>query len=328
MPAKIGGVEITGFTVLAPLAGVTDRAFRDLCREQGASVAVTEMVSAKGLADGSERSSEYLDFDESEHPISVQMFGSDPELMAAGARVIAERRPDMIDINCGCPVKKIVNRNAGAALMRDPEHLSRIISAMVRAVDVPITLKIRSGWDENENASEVASAAEDAGASAVAVHARSRADKFSGHADWDVIARVREAVRIPVIGNGDVRDPQAARDMVSTTGCDMVMIGRWAIGNPWIFGQIERYLADGTLLPDPSSGERVDMAIRHLRKSIQAKGELKGIYELRRSLAAYIKRLPGSKDIRSQLMTEESAENLVEMLLSLVNVGEEKEVSV
>ena len=317
MPAQIGHLDIDGYTVLAPLAGVTDRSFRILCRDHGASVAVTEMVSARGLADGHERSSEYLDFDSDEHPISVQVFGSDPQVMAEGARVIAERRPDMIDINCGCPVKKIVNRNAGAALMKDPLHLGRIVRAMVEAVDIPITLKIRSGWDETENASEVAQAAEGAGAAAIAVHARSRSEKFSGQADWNVIARVKASVGIPVIGNGDVRDADAASKMVQDTGCDLVMIGRWAIGNPWIFRQVERCLTHGERLGAPTIGERVDTAIRHLRLSVEAKGPKKGVYELRRSLAAYVKQIPAAKAIRVRLMTEEDPEGVVDLLEQL-----------
>ena len=206
--------------------------------------------------------------------------------------------------------------------MRDPELLGEIIRAMVKAVDVPITLKIRSGWDGNENASEVARAAEDAGASAIAVHARSRAEKFTGQADWDVIRRVREAVGIPVIGNGDVRDPLAARDMVSKTGCDMVMIGRWAIGNPWIFQQVESFLGDGTNVPDPTVRERVQMAIRHLRMSIATKGGRKGIYEVRRSLSAYIKGVPGAREMRTRIMTEEDPERIGKLLMSLVPVNE------
>jgi len=325
LPTQIGNIPIDGYTVLAPLAGVTDRSFRTLCREEGASVAVTEMVSAKGLADGKEKSNVYLDFDEHEHPISVQVFGSDPDVMAEGARVIAERTPDMIDINCGCPVKKIVNRNAGAALMKDPEHLGRVVAAMVAAVDIPITLKIRSGWDENENASEVARAAEDAGAAAIAVHARSRFERFTGNADWDVIQRVKQAVSIPVIGNGDVRDAQAAKDMFARTGCDLVMIGRWAIGNPWIFGQIEKYLKDGEDIPPPTIAERIRVAIRHLRLSVAAKGPRKGVYELRRSLAAYVKQIPGAKSIRGSLMTEENPDQVVEILTSLESMNEESE---
>lgn len=325
MPAEIGGVSIDGYTILAPLAGVTDRSFRTLCREQGASVAVTEMVSARGLADGSERTSAYLDFDDQEHPISVQVFGSDPEVMAEGARVISERRPDMIDVNCGCPVKKIVNRNAGAALMKDPAHLGKVIRAMVEAVDIPVTLKIRSGWDENENASEVARAAEDGGASAIAVHARSRSERFAGHADWSVIKRVKSSVAIPVIGNGDVRNAEAAERMMAETGCDLVMIGRWAIGNPWIFGQIEAYLGEGRHVAEPNAAERVRVAIEHLRLSVAAKGPRKGVYELRRSLAAYVKQIPAAKAIRRTLMTEEDPERVAELLRSLVDTEEGSE---
>ncbi len=317
MTVEIGSVTVEGFTVLAPLAGITDRAFRGLCREQGASAVVTEMVSARGLADGSDRAYKYLDFDEQEHPLSVQVFGSDPAAMAEGARVLAERKPDMIDINCGCPVKKIVNKNAGAALMRDPGHLGTVVRAMVEAVDIPITLKIRSGWDAKENASEVARAAEDAGAAAVAIHARSRSDRLSGLADWDVILRVKSAVGIPVIGNGDVRDPEAAKRMVSETGCDLVMIGRWAIGNPWIFGQVEKYLAEGICVPKPSVKDRVGMAIKHLGLSVAAKGPRKGVYALRRSLAAYVKQIPGAKAIRSRLMTEEDPVGVSDILKAL-----------
>ncbi|HAA75851.1 TPA: tRNA dihydrouridine synthase DusB [Candidatus Latescibacteria bacterium] len=317
MPTTIGDVPIDGYTILAPLAGVTDRSFRILCRDQGASATVTEMVSAQGLASGSERSSEYLDFDGTEHPISVQVFGSEPDVMAEGARVIAEREPDLIDINCGCPVKKIVNRNAGAALMKDPVHLSKVIRSMVEAVSIPITLKIRSGWDKEENASVVARAAQDAGASAIAVHARSRSERFTGQADWDVITRVRQAVSIPVIGNGDVRDAEAARKMLEQTGCDLVMIGRWAIGNPWIFSQIERYLDSGTPVSSPSVSDRVETAIRHLRLSVAAKGCPKGVYELRRSLAAYIKPIPSAKGIRRELMTEEDPDRVEVLLRSL-----------
>ena len=317
MAVQIGDVEIDGYTMLAPLAGVTDRSFRSLCREEGASAAVTEMVSAQGLADGSERSSEYLDFEEGEHPISVQVFGSDPDVMAEGARVIAERRPDLIDINCGCPVKKIVNRNAGAALMKDPSHLAKMISAMVQAVDIPITLKIRSGWDKNENAAEVAKAAEDAGASAIAVHARSRSEKFSGNADWSVIERVKAAVKIPVIGNGDVRDASAADGMIKNTGCDLVMIGRWAIGNPWIFREVEGYLKRGEVAPAPTVADRIRIAVKHLRLSVGAKGPRKGVYEMRRSLAAYIKPIPDAKALRRDLMTEEDPDRVVDLLNSL-----------
>lgn len=314
MAVMIGDVGIEGRTVLAPLAGVTDRSFRLLCREQGASLAVTEMVSARGLAEGSERSSRFLDFDEAEHPITVQIFGSEPDEMADGARVVEERNPDLIDINCGCPVKKIVNRNAGSALLKDIPKLGKIISSMCRAVSVPVTLKIRSGWDDATEASDVARVAEDSGASAIAVHGRTREAKFSGDAAWDVIREVRDAVAIPVIGNGDARDPVAAGEMMKETGCDLVMIGRWAIGNPWLFGRTETYLATGELLPGPSASDRISMAIRHLKISVQVKGMLAGVREVRGHLAAYVKGMPGAASLRQELMTENDPGKVEEIL--------------
>ncbi len=314
MAVMIGDVGIDGRTVLAPLAGVTDRSFRLLCREQGASLAVTEMVSARGLAEGSERSSRFLDFDEAEHPISVQIFGSEPEEMADGARVVEERNPDLIDINCGCPVKKIVNRNAGSALLKDLPKLGRIISSMCRAVSVPVTLKIRSGWHDATEAMEVAKVAEDAGAAAIAVHGRTREARFSGDAAWDVIREVRDAVAIPVIGNGDARAPVSASKMINETGCDLVMIGRWAMGNPWLFRRTETFLETGELLPEPSVSERVAMAIRHLRISIQVKGVIAGVREMRGHLAAYVKGMPGAASLRQELMTQDDPDKVEEIL--------------
>ena len=314
MAVMIGDVGIDGTTVLAPLAGVTDRSFRLLCREQGASLAVTEMVSARGLAEGSERSSRFLDFDEAEHPISVQIFGSEPEEMADGARVVEERNPDLIDINCGCPVKKIVNRNAGSALLKDLPKLGRIISSMCRAVSVPVTLKIRSGWHDATEAMEVAKVAEDAGAAAIAVHGRTREARFSGDAAWDVIREVRDAVAIPVIGNGDARGPVSASKMINETGCDLVMIGRWAMGNPWLFRRTETFLETGELLPEPSVSERVAMAIRHLRISIQVKGVIAGVREMRGHLAAYVKGMPGAASLRQELMTQDDPDKVEEIL--------------
>ncbi len=314
MAVMIGDVGIDGRTVLAPLAGVTDRSFRLLCREQGASLAVTEMVSARGLVEGSERSSRFLDFDEAEHPISVQIFGSEPEEMADGARVVEERNPDLIDINCGCPVKKIVNRNAGSALLKDLPKLGRIISSMCRAVSVPVTLKIRSGWHDATEAMEVAKVAEDAGAAAIAVHGRTREARFSGDAAWDVIRDVRDAVAIPVIGNGDARGPVSASKMINETGCDLVMIGRWAMGNPWLFRRTETFLETGELLSEPSVSERVAMAIRHLRISIQVKGVIAGVREMRGHLAAYVKGMPGAASLRQELMTQDDPDKVEEIL--------------
>ena len=315
MGVKIGDVEIRGVTCLAPLAGMTDRTFRTICREAGASLAVTEMVSARGLVDGGERSYHYLDFQEDEHPVSAQLFGSDAEIMAEAACIVAERKPDMIDVNCGCPARKVVKQNAGAALLRDLPRLGKIISAMVRAVDVPVTVKIRSGWDDSGISTEVARVAEAAGAAAIAVHARTQKAGFSGDADWDVIRQVKQAVAVPVLANGDVRDPEAARKVVAQTGCDMVMVGRWAVGNPWIFGRTETYLGTGTLPPEPVLGERIDMAIRHLRLSVRQKGLPAGVREMRRHLAAYVKGMRGAAACRRELMVEDDASRVEEILL-------------
>lgn len=324
---RIGTVDVPARTALAPLAGVTDRPFRLLCREQGAGLAVTEMVSARGLADGQERSSRFLDFQADEHPISVQVFGSEPDVVAAGARAVCdERRPDLIDLNCGCPVRKIVNRNAGAALLKDPGHLGEIVSAMVRAVDVPVTVKIRSGW-EADRSEEVARRVEDAGAAAIAVHGRTRQAKFGGEADWAAIRRVKRAVAIPVIGNGDVRGPREARRMMDETGCDMVMVGRWAIGDPWIFRRLERFLADGIEEPEPDAATIVETAIRHLRASIGHKGLPKGVWEMRRHLAAYLKRVPGASAFRKTVMTEDDPDALETLLRHIGDRASQQELS-
>ena len=314
MGIRIGNIEISGLTALAPLAGVTDRTFRVLCREQGASLVVTEMVSARGLVEGGERTSRFLDFEADEFPISVQIFGSEPDMMAEGAKILAERNPDIIDINCGCPVKKIVNRNAGAALLNDPVKLGKIVSAMSKAVEIPITLKIRSGWNDSNRAVEVAQIAESSGASAISVHGRTRKAAFSGNADWNIICEVKQAVSIPVIGNGDVRGPEVAKEIIARTGCDMVMIGRWAIGNPWIFRRIESYLSLGRIQPEPTFRDRIEMAVRHLRLSVQKKGFYTGVREVRRHISAYVKGIPGSEMFRQKLMTQEDPDGVEEVL--------------
>jgi nifR3 family TIM-barrel protein len=321
---RIGNVGIEGHTALAPLAGVTDRAFRMICREQGASYATTEMVSADGLIRGGERTSRYLDFREDEHPIAVQVFGSDPGVMAEGARILSERRPDAIDINCGCPVRKVVNRAAGSALLKDIPRLTAIIRAMARAVEIPITLKIRSGWEDARGAEEVARAAEDAGARSIAVHARTRSMGFSGKANWEIIRRVKTAVSVPVVGNGDVWKAEDALRMVEQTGCDLVMIGRGAIGNPWIFRGAEALLAGREAPPAPGPRERIALAVRHLRLSVTEKGTHIGVREMRRHVSAYIKGMPHATDIRSAMMTLEDPEELERMLWEIADRQEER----
>ena len=313
-PVRIGSVSIQGRTALAPLAGFSNRPFRGLCREQGAGLATTEMVSARGLVEGSERTRRFLDFDGDEHPVAVQIYGSEPEVMAEGTAAAAELGADIVDLNCGCPVRKIVTRNAGSALLRDPGRLARILSAMSARTAIPVTVKIRSGWDDGSNAAEIARLAEDSGAAAIAVHGRSRSEGFSGEADWSVIREVRQAVSIPVIGNGDVRQPEDAQRMIDRTGCDMVMIGRWAIGNPWLFGRAEAYLAGGSVPPEPSTGERIATAKRHLRLSVAAKGPGNGVREMRRHLAAYVRGLPGAREFCQDLMTRDDPDGVEEIL--------------
>jgi tRNA-dihydrouridine synthase B len=260
MRMYIGNVALSGPVVLAPLAGVTDHTFRFLCREMGASLVYTEMVSADGLVRKNPGTGRLIYFEESERPIGVQLFGSDVEIMACAAERLADRGFDLIDLNFGCPVKKVVKRNAGSALMRDPERLAQITEAVVRAVDLPVTVKIRSGWcEEAINAVQVARMAQEAGAKAVAVHARTQKMGFAGRADWEIIAQVKAAVSIPVIGNGDIRTPQDARRMLDDTGCDLVMIGRGALGNPWIFRRTDGFLRTGECVPEPYLRERLEV---------------------------------------------------------------------
>ena len=311
---SIGGVRLCGPICLAPLAGLTNRTFRLVCRGFGASLAVTEMVSARGLVEGGERTRSYLDFSSDEHPISVQLFGSEPGVLAEAARIARALGPDIIDLNCGCPVRKVVRQNAGAALLREPRKLGEIVSAMAMAVDVPVTVKMRTGWDTPDQVAEIARIIEASGAAAIAVHGRTRRAGYSGDADWEAIRRAREAVTIPVVGNGDVRDPEAAKQMVDLTGCHMVMVGRWAIGNPWIFRRAEQYLASGELPPGPDPAERIDQAIRHLDLSVRLNGPRKGVFQMRRHLAAYVKGMRGAVACRRELMTAEDPSR-VELVL-------------
>ena len=316
---SIAGVRVDSPFVLAPLAGVSDSPFRRLAREQGASAVYTEMVSSDGLVRGSEATLEYCAFDPSERPIGIQVFGSDPAVMADAARVLSElppeQRPDLIDINMGCPVRKVVNRCAGAALLQDVPRIAAIVEAMSAATPLPVTAKIRLGWDGNSrNVVEVARVLEGAGARAVAIHARTRAEKFEGHAHWDMIGEAKAAVGIPVIGNGDVRTADDAVRMLRLTGCDGVMLGRAAFGDPWVFRRIRALLERGEDLPPPSAAERLEAGVRHLALLVESVGEEHAAREMRKHVAWYIKGLPHSARVREQVNRARTATELTLLL--------------
>ncbi|HEY2954401.1 MAG TPA: tRNA dihydrouridine synthase DusB [Candidatus Eisenbacteria bacterium] len=316
---RIGDVEIDSPLLLAPLAGVSDSPFRRLAREQGASAVYTEMVSADGLTRGNRATLEYCAFEPCERPIGIQLFGSDPGVMAEAARILcelpAERRPDLLDINMGCPVRKVVNRCAGAALLNDVPRIVEIVRRMHAASTVPVTAKIRLGWDAgSSNVVEVARALEDAGAAAVAIHARTRAEKFEGHAHWEQIGEVRRAVGIPVIGNGDARTPEDVERMLETTGCDGVMLGRAAFGDPWVFRRARAHLERGEKLPPPTAAERLETGIRHLRMMVETLGPLAAAREMRKHVAWYVRGLPQSARLREQVNRTGSVEEMAERL--------------
>jgi tRNA-dihydrouridine synthase B len=316
---QIGDVVFDSPFVLAPLAGVSDSPFRRLAREQGASAVYTEMVSADGLARGNQATVDYCRFEPHERPIGIQLFGSDPGVMAEATQALCAlpeaRRPDLIDINMGCPVRKVVNRCAGAALLNDVPRLSEIVRRMAEVSTVPVTAKIRLGWDgQSRNVVEVAKALEGSGAKAVAIHARTRAEKFEGAAHWEMIAAAKQAVRIPVIGNGDVRGPEDAVRMLDSTGCDLVMLGRAAFGDPWVFRRIRAWRERGETMPPPTAAERLEAGVRHLAMLVADVGETVAAKEMRKHVAWYIKGLPNSARVREQVNRTKTAVELAELL--------------
>ena len=318
---KIGTVDYESPFMLAPLAGVSDSPFRRLARRQGAAFVYTEMVSADGLTRGNDATLEYCRFDPSERPIGIQIFGSDPGVMAEAARMLCAlpeaQRPDLIDINMGCPVRKVVNRCAGAALLTNVPLASEIVSRMAAASTVPVTAKIRLGWDgESRNVVEVSRALADAGAAAVAIHARTRAEKFEGVAHWEMIGEAKKAVSIPVIGNGDVRTHEDALRMLETTGCDAVMLGRAAFGDPWVFRRVRAFHERGESLAPPTAAERLATGLEHLELMRLDVGTERAAREMRKHVAWYIKGLPHSARVREQVNRTRSVDEMTDLLRS------------
>ncbi len=309
---KIGNVTLDNRVILAPMAGVTDLPFRLLCREMGAGLVCMEMVSAKAIYYNNKNTEELLRIHPQEMPVSLQLFGSDPEIVAEMAARIEERPFSILDFNMGCPVPKVVNNREGSALMQNPKLVEQLLGGLVKAVHKPVTVKIRKGFDDaHVNAVEIARIAEACGVAAIAVHGRTRAQYYSGSADWDIIRRVKEAVRIPVIGNGDVTGPEAAGKMLEQTGCDGVMIGRAAQGNPWIFRETAAYLETGNRLPPPDRQEKKALILRHAALQQQHKGEYTAVREMRKHLAWYTAGMPHSAHFRGLINSMETMEELL-----------------
>ena len=315
---KIGNIELENRYILGPMAGVTDLPFRLLCKEQGAGLLCMEMVSAKAIYYNNRNTESLLEIHPDETPVSLQLFGSDPKIMSEMAKRIEERPFAILDVNMGCPVPKVVRNGEGSALMKEPKLVYEIVSALVKAIDKPVTVKIRKGFDDDHvNAVEIAKIVEEAGAAAVAVHGRTREQYYSGKADWDIIRQVKEAVSIPVIGNGDVTSPQKADVLVRQTGCDGIMIARGAEGNPWIFSEMIHWEETGELPSRPDKDEIREMMLKHARLQLKYKGEFCGIREMRKHVAWYTKGLKGAARLREKVNAVESLEELENLLTSL-----------
>ena len=318
MELKIGNVRLENPYILAPMAGVTDLPFRLLCKEMGAGLICMEMVSAKAISFHNKNTEKLMEIEEKERPVSMQLFGSDPDLIAEMAAQIEERPFDILDLNMGCPVPKVVNNGEGSALMKNPKLAAEIVRKTAKAIQKPLTVKIRKGFDEaHSNAVEMAKYLEDAGAAAIAVHGRTREQYYAGRADWEIIRQVKEAVSVPVIGNGDVTDPISAHKMMEETGCDGVMIGRASRGNPWIFRQLVEYDKTGNIPERPDVAELKAMILRHARLQLQYKGEYTGIREMRKHVAWYTAGYPHSAAIRRKVNEIETIGQLEEMLESI-----------
>lgn len=321
---RIGNVEITGKAALAPMAGVADRAFRKICMDFGAACVIGEMVSAKGLTYGDRKSAELLELDRDVRPAAIQLFGDDPAIMAEAAQQTLAYKPDWIDINMGCPAPKIAGNHCGSALMREPELCRRIVQAVKEAVPVPVTAKIRKGYAKEEiNAVEVALACEAGGADGITVHGRTRDQMYAPPVDWDIIRQVKQAVRIPVIGNGDVVDAKSAAALYEQTGCDLIMVGRSALGRPWIFQQIEAYLNHEAILPDPGIAQRMAILMKQVQLTAEYKGERVALLEARKHTAWYLNGMRGAAQLRRDAGTLTTIEDLARLCARVIQMDEE-----
>ncbi|MCR8745797.1 tRNA dihydrouridine synthase DusB [Romboutsia lituseburensis] len=312
---KIGNLELENKVFLSPMAGVTDLPFRLICKEQNCGMLYTEMINAKALCYDDENTKKMLKIEEAEHPVAVQIFGSDPEFMGRAAEIMNEYPNEILDINMGCPAPKVIKNGDGSALMKNPKLAEEVLKVVVKNSKKPVTLKIRKGWDDNSiNAVEIAKIAEASGISALAIHGRTREQYYSGKADWNIIAEIKNNIGIPVIGNGDVFSVEDARNMLDKTNCDAIMIGRGAQGNPWIFKRINHYMQTGEILSEPALEEKINTAIKHLNLAVKEHGEYIAVREMRKHIAWYLKGLRNSARIRDEINKIESHQEVVNRL--------------
>lgn len=324
MKWKIGNIEIKNQIVFAPMAGVSNISYRTIIKEMDAGLIYSEMISTMGIVYNGKKTIDLINFNEEERPISIQIFGNDKESFIKAAKFIEENyHPDIIDINMGCPVPKVaIKSQAGSALLKDPSKIYEIVKNVVEKTNTPITVKIRSGWDEkNINAVEVAKKIEEAGASAIAIHARTKSQGYSGKADWNIIKQVKEAVKIPVIGNGDITSPELAKKMLDETGCDAVMIGRATLGNPWIIKECVHYLETGEILPKPTDKEKIEMIETHYNLLKKYTNEKQALLEIRTHALWYLKGIPGTKEIKNKIVTAKTEEEFLKILNELLDLS-------